>query len=99
MLLHDIRRVGSEAIGMCRQPILESRQVIDDLSDQALRVLAVAYRPMPELPYQESDKLTADQKFKMLRKDLQLIGLFASIDPEREGVPQVSQPTRIVSLS
>jgi magnesium-transporting ATPase (P-type) len=64
-------------------------KVIDALSDKALRVLAVAYKPMDGLPYDPQDKeCTSDMKFKMMRKDLQLLGLFASIDPDRPGVPE-----------
>ena len=38
--------------------------MIDQLSDQALRVLAVGVRPVAELPYTEDDALTVDEKFK-----------------------------------
>jgi potassium/sodium efflux P-type ATPase len=62
--------------------------VIGDLSDQALRVLAIAYKTLPELPYTNDEGLTADQKFKRCRCDLTLAGLVASHDPEREGVPE-----------
>merc|ERR1719210_987364 len=41
------------------------------------------------MPYDESDEsLSTDQKFAACRQDLQLIGLVASIDPDRDGVPQ-----------
>jgi len=58
---------------------------VDELSSQALRVLAVAMRPLPEkVPLPED----VDQKFDLLVKDLVLVGLVASIDPERDGVKQ-----------
>jgi potassium/sodium efflux P-type ATPase len=69
-------------------------QVIDDLSNQALRVLAVAARGVSELPYSEEDNLSVDEKFKKFRKDLSLIGLVASIDPEREGVKDAIEQAR-----
>merc|ERR550537_351187 len=60
---------------------------IDDLSSQALRVLAVAISVHKELPYDEADtELASEEKFALLRKDLQLLGLFASQDPPRDGV-------------
>jgi len=62
---------------------------VDELSEQALRVLAIAYSPLATLPYDEADEdLSADDKFMALKKDLVLAGLVASIDPERDGVSQ-----------
>merc|ERR1719171_2234722 len=61
-------------------------KVIDDLSSQALRVLAVAIGPMDANPIPENAKLGSDEKLDILRKDLQLLGLFASMDPPRDGV-------------
>mmetsp|Transcript_78591 Transcript_78591/g.138536 ORF Transcript_78591/g.138536 Transcript_78591/m.138536 type:complete len:1060 (-) Transcript_78591:296-3475(-) len=61
--------------------------VVDEYSSKALRVLAVAVRPMQEMPFDESDDdVSTDDKFAALRKDLILVGLVASIDPDREGV-------------
>merc|ERR1719262_2192407 len=64
--------------------------VIDDLSSQALRVLAVAVKPMPKFPFDENDEdLSSDDKFKaILKTGLHFMGLVASIDPERDGVKQ-----------
>jgi potassium/sodium efflux P-type ATPase len=59
---------------------------IDDLSSQALRVLAVAVSTHKKLPYDENAELASEEKFTILRKDLQLLGLFASQDPPRDGV-------------
>merc|ERR1712025_96871 len=62
-------------------------KVVDDLSSQALRVLAVAVRPMDSAPFDIKDEdMSVEEKFMMLRKDLQLVGLVASIDPDRDGV-------------
>eukprot|EP00438_Fugacium_kawagutii_P006219 Skav219207 [mRNA] locus=scaffold537:135328:142617:+ [translate_table: standard] len=63
-------------------------KIVDGYSARALRVLAIAARPMSSLPYDESnDDISTDQKFEACRKQLRLIGLVASIDPERDGVP------------
>eukprot|EP00434_Breviolum_minutum_P006201 symbB.v1.2.005468.t1/scaffold260.1/size426026/19 len=63
-------------------------KIVDGYSARALRVLAIAARPMSKLPYDESnDDISTDQKFEACRKQLRLIGLVASIDPERDGVP------------
>eukprot|EP01138_Halocafeteria_seosinensis_P007500 gb/GECG01007666.1/.p1 GENE.gb/GECG01007666.1/~~gb/GECG01007666.1/.p1 ORF type:complete len:1185 (+),score=147.29 gb/GECG01007666.1/:1-3555(+) len=70
----------------------ESRQnqvveAVDELSSQALRVLAFAIKPLKELPYDPEDSnIDAEDKFDMLVKDLVFTGLMASIDPPREGV-------------
>jgi potassium/sodium efflux P-type ATPase len=61
-------------------------ETIDDLSSQALRVLAVAISTHPKLPYPEQNELASEEKFAILRQDLQLLGLFASMDPPRDGV-------------
>merc|ERR1719324_146647 len=62
--------------------------VIDDLSSQALRVLAVAISPLETNPIPTQTKMTSDEKLDILRKDLQLLGLFASMDPPRAGVSE-----------
>jgi potassium/sodium efflux P-type ATPase len=66
---------------------------VDELSSEALRVLAIALRPVSEMPFDHTNKdleMTADDKFTSLVKQegLILLGLVASIDPERDGVPQ-----------
>ena len=52
---------------------------VDTFSAQALRVLAVAYKPYAKAP--------ASMLPEELEKDLIFAGLIASIDPEREEVP------------
>mmetsp|Transcript_52588 Transcript_52588/g.122387 ORF Transcript_52588/g.122387 Transcript_52588/m.122387 type:complete len:1087 (+) Transcript_52588:46-3306(+) len=65
----------------------EILNVIDDYSSQALRVLAIAVHPMSSLPFDPaSEEVSAEAKFQHCRKDLQFVGLVASIDPERDGV-------------
>jgi len=69
--------------------------VVDQYSSQALRVLAVACKPMAKLPFDLNDEeLTADAKFQRCREGLTLMGLVASIDPERDGVPQAVDSAR-----
>lgn len=63
-------------------------KIVDGYSARALRVLAIAARPMSKLPYDENNEdVTTDQKFDACRQQLRLMGLVASIDPERDGVP------------
>ena len=72
---------------MTEEAKAEILKVVDDYSMKALRVLAVAARPMKELPFDTNDDETStDQKFTALRQDLRLLGLVASIDPDRDGV-------------
>ena len=60
---------------------------VDELSEQALRVLAVATVKIgPALPY--GDDEDTDAKFAKLVKDCTFCGLCASIDPERDGVKE-----------
>jgi potassium/sodium efflux P-type ATPase len=63
--------------------------VVDNFSSQALRVLAMAIVPLEKLPFDVQDEeLNTDQKFSLCRDGLQLVGLGAAIDPERNGVPE-----------
>jgi len=62
---------------------------VDKFSSRALRVLAIASRTFPEMPFDTSDEdLSMDQKFTACRQDLRLLGLVASIDPDRDGVKE-----------
>jgi potassium/sodium efflux P-type ATPase len=65
---------------------------VDELSSRALRVLAIAYRNMDSLPYDEEDD--TDAKFKACAHDLTLCGMCASIDPERDGVKDAVKTAR-----
>ena len=61
---------------------------IDFYSSKALRVLAIAINTMPALPFDNnSEDVSADDKFAACRQDMKLVGLVASIDPDRDGVP------------
>jgi len=66
---------------------------VDELSDRALRVLAVASKPLgSSLPYYEEDE--TDAKFAKMATDLTLCGMCASIDPERDGVKDAVKTAR-----
>ncbi|CAK0803723.1 unnamed protein product [Prorocentrum cordatum] len=62
---------------------------VDIYSEKALRVLAVAVNPMatPSIDLMNED-VAMDEKFAACKKDLILVGLVASIDPDRKGVPE-----------
>merc|ERR1719512_343698 len=67
----------------------EVLDVVDQYSSKALRVLAIATRTFETMPFNQNDEdLTTDQKFEACRKGLRLLGLVASIDPDRDGVPE-----------
>jgi magnesium-transporting ATPase (P-type) len=71
---------------------------VDDLSEQALRVLAVATRPLGKtLPFnvEESD---TDVKFNKIVDGLTLCGLCASIDPERDGVKEAVMDSKTAGV-
>jgi len=66
---------------------------VDELSEQALRVLAIAYKPLgTSLPYYEDDE--TDVKFGKIVHGITLCGLCASIDPERDGVKEAVLTSR-----
>jgi len=67
----------------------EVLKVVDEYSSQALRVLAIATHCMSELPYSEDDEdVTTDQQFQACRQGMRLVGVVASVDPDRDGVPE-----------
>jgi len=57
---------------------------VDELSEQALRVLAIASCNFDELPYDAEAE--TDEKFAKIVGGLTFCGMCASIDPERDGV-------------
>jgi len=75
----------------------EIMEAVDDLSSQALRVLAVAIQPLFELPF-GPDCDDIDEKFTKLSQPLVLLGLMASIDPERDGVREAIATARRASI-
>merc|ERR1719251_83653 len=47
------------------------------------------------MPFDErNEELTTDNKFEACRKGLRLLGLVASIDPDRDGVPESVKAAR-----
>merc|ERR1719215_947536 len=63
--------------------------IVDQYSSKALRVLAIATSTFDSMPYDVNDEdLSTDDKFTACRKNLKLLGLVASIDPDRDGVPE-----------
>ena len=70
---------------------------VDELSEQALRVLAVATVKIgPVLPY--GDDEDTDAKFAKLVKDCTFCGMCASIDPERDGVKDAVKTSRVAGV-
>ncbi|CAJ1362374.1 unnamed protein product, partial [Effrenium voratum] len=66
-----------------------NNSVVDAYSDQALRVLAVAVGCIQQPPFElENEDIPVDQKFEALRSGLTLVGMVASLDPDREGVQE-----------
>ncbi|TAK46198.1 MAG: HAD family hydrolase, partial [Betaproteobacteria bacterium] len=83
--LHGGRPVGlTEEL---RQAILEQNR---DMASNALRVLAVAYRPLPEVP--------ASVDPETVERDLIFIGLLGMIDPPRPEVVEALKVARGAGL-
>ncbi|TDH73991.1 hypothetical protein CCR75_003635 [Bremia lactucae] len=72
-------------------------EAVDTLSSQALRVFAIAIRPMDTLPSFDDDD-DMEIKCKSLCTSLVFVGLIASIDPPREGVKEAIQTARQASI-
>eukprot|EP00929_Paragymnodinium_shiwhaense_P042834 TRINITY_DN22100_c0_g2_i1.p1 TRINITY_DN22100_c0_g2~~TRINITY_DN22100_c0_g2_i1.p1 ORF type:complete len:933 (-),score=307.14 TRINITY_DN22100_c0_g2_i1:521-3319(-) len=83
----DWMREDGVAESMTAEKKRQILDVVDEYSEQALRVLAIAMRPLESAPFAfEDEEISSDEKFARLKKDLTLVGLVASIDPAREGV-------------
>jgi Ca2+-transporting ATPase len=85
VLLADCTKVE---IGNSGKPLDDTQRqriltVNNDLANQAMRVLAVAYRIL--------DSSMQDYKPEIIEKDLVFVGLIAMIDPPREEVKQAMQ--------
>lgn len=82
------QRMNDESVEMSeeiRQVILQAN---DALTAQALRVLAVAFRPVPDVPDQSPD-------VNELEQDLIFVGLIGMIDPPRpEVIPALEKARR-----
>jgi len=63
---------------------------VNDFSSEALRVLAIAVRPLKSLPFDmaQTEEISAEEKMTALCGDLTLVGLTAAIDPPRKGVKE-----------
>jgi magnesium-transporting ATPase (P-type) len=73
--------------------------MVDDLSSQALRVIALCIRPLDALPYDAADSgVAVDDKFRTLASELTLVGLIASMDPERVGVKDAVATARTAGI-
>ena len=71
---------------------------VDELSCQALRVLAVATRKLGSDHASFDPELDTDDKFTNIVKGLTLCGLVASIDPERDGVKGAVKTSKTAGL-
>jgi len=72
---------------------------VDGYSDKALRVLAVAVKFLPKMPFDENDEgLTTDQKFSACTGEMLFVGLVASMDPDRNGVPESVEQARAAGI-
>jgi len=70
---------------------------VDELSEQALRVLAVATVKIgAKLPYEEDED--TDVKFAKLVQNCTFCGMCASIDPERDGVKEAVRAARTAGV-
>jgi Ca2+-transporting ATPase len=62
--------------------------IVDDLSAQSLRVLAVAYKPFDVDPRAEFDSLDSDAKIEFLTRDSIYVGFVGILDPPRPGIQE-----------
>ncbi|TYZ65920.1 hypothetical protein PybrP1_004261 [[Pythium] brassicae (nom. inval.)] len=94
---HQFVRKSGEVVDMSakdRDAILDA---VDELSSQALRVLAIAINPLAGIPF-AADEDDIDAKFAQLCKPLVFVGLVASIDPPRAGVKESIKTARAASI-
>ena len=80
------RLVGGQAVGLSGEQRREILEQNHDMASKALRVLAVAYRPLPEVP--------ANASPETVEKDLVFVGLLGMIDPPR---PEVVEAIKVAN--
>ncbi|MBP5993511.1 MAG: cation-transporting P-type ATPase [Candidatus Moranbacteria bacterium] len=66
------------------------RKICDDMSSQALRVLAFAYRDLDAVP--------REQRQEEMERDLVWVGMMAMIDPPREGLREAIDRCRTLGV-
>lgn len=88
----QIARGSGEIASMTALDRATILDAVDELSSQALRVLAVAINPLAHLPFADGAEL--DDKFAAVSTPLVFLGLVASIDPARAGVPDAIATAR-----
>jgi|Transcript_60470 potassium/sodium efflux P-type ATPase len=67
----------------------ELEEVNSHWAKQALRVLACAANTTQSPPCDfKSGEISIDEKFSRCRSDLTFVGMWAALDPERDGVPE-----------
>jgi len=63
----------------------------DEHPSKAPHVPAIVANTMSVMPFGANDEdVSTDRKFQACRQNLNLVGLVASIDPDRDGVPDPS---------
>jgi P-type Ca2+ transporter type 2C len=72
---------------------------VDELSEQALRVLAVATRILDDSHTFDGDMDDTDIMFDKIVDDLTMCGLCASIDPDRDGVKDAVMASKTAGVS
>jgi Ca2+-transporting ATPase len=82
--LCDHMVIDGAAVPISDEKKKEMLAVNQDMARQALRVLAIAYRPLPEIPQ--------DCKAEIVERDLTFIGLMGMIDPAR---PEVKEAIKV----
>nr|CCA17472.1 calciumtransporting ATPase 1 putative [Albugo laibachii Nc14] len=75
----------------------EIAEMVDNLSSQALRVLAVAILPLAKLPYDQECE-TIDEKLSYIPNTCTFMGLIGCIDPERDGVEEAILKARMACV-
>lgn len=94
---HQFVRKSGEIVDLFakdRDAILDA---VDELSSQALRVLAIAINPLTSIPF-AIDTDDINEKFTQLCEPLVFVGLMASIDPPRVGVKESIKTARAASI-
>lgn len=89
---------GNTIVNFTPESRLRVMEAVDQLSSEALRVLAVAIRPLESLPMELDTCDDVDEKFRLLSTPLIFCGLVASIDPERDGVRAAIATAREASV-
>lgn len=83
-------QLGSDGqvVPLVESDVTKMLETVDEFATQAMRVLAVAYKPCASLPDEALLALSADAKLEQLARGCVFLGFIGIVDPPRVGIKE-----------